>query len=314
MELEEKRAVYTPQVQKLFAAESEIGVRLAGVLADRLNVLPEAETAVETLFGGFLEAVVVGSLDDAKRVSVWLKADDIGRTAMIILPRNAAGGTAWHGGDTIADHLGVSGEVADVLRNIFPREMSARLVRDLGVAVPPVYQSFLDLGRFRTAHLGDLTRNKEFEMMCPVTRLPPIDLFVGLHHGVETSNSPVIVHALRPRVAIINNGTRKGGDPTTMTTLASSPGLEDLWQIHFSQLSGQEFTQPGMFIANLLDEPSSSMPIAPITAPQPGPSAPPAPVHNGKAYWIKVSAKQDGSFTVTNQRNGFSKTYAVPGS
>jgi len=69
-----------------------------------------------------------------------------------------------------------------------------------------------------------------------------------------------------------------------------------------------------MFIANLLDEPSSSMPIAPITAPQPGPSAPPAPVHNGKAYWIKVSAKQDGSFTVTNQRNGFSKTYAVPGS
>src|SRR5436190_259926 len=134
MELEEKRAVYTPQVQKLFAAESDIGVRLAGVLADRLNVLPEAETAVETLFGGFLEAVVVGSLDDAKRVSVWLKANDIGRTAMIILPRNAAAGTARHGGDTIADHLGVSGEVADVLRNIFPREMSARLVRDLGVA------------------------------------------------------------------------------------------------------------------------------------------------------------------------------------
>src|SRR5204863_8359689 len=69
-----------------------------------------------------------------KRVSVWLKANDIGRTAMIILPRNAAAGTARHGGDTIADHLGVSGEVADVLRNIFPREMSARLVRDLGVA------------------------------------------------------------------------------------------------------------------------------------------------------------------------------------
>ena len=56
------------------------------------------------------------------------------------------------------------------------------------------------------------------------------------------------------------------------------------------------------------------MPIAPIAAPQPGPNAPPAPVHNGKAYWIKVSAKTDGSFTVTNQRNGFSKTYAAPGS
>jgi len=174
--------------------------------------------------------------------------------------------------------------------------------------------SYITFGRFRTAHLGDLTRNKEFELMCPVTRLPPINLFVGLHHGVETSNSPVIVHALRPRVAIINNGTRKGGDPTTMMTLNSSPGLEDLWQIHFSQLSGQEYTRPGMFIANLLDEPSAAMPIAPIAAPAPGPNVPPAPIHNGKAYWIKVSAKQDGSFTVTNQRNGFSKTYAVPGS
>jgi beta-lactamase superfamily II metal-dependent hydrolase len=174
--------------------------------------------------------------------------------------------------------------------------------------------SYITFGRFRTVHLGDLTRNKEFELMCPITHLPPINLFVGLHHGVETSNSPVIVHALRPRVAIINNGTRKGGDPTTMTTLNSSPGLEDLWQIHFSQLSGQEYTRPGMFIANLLDEPSPAMPITPISAPQPGPNAPPAPVHNGKAYWIKVSAKTDGSFTVTNQRNGFSKTYAVPGS
>ena len=35
------------------------------------------------------------------------------------------------------------------------------------------------------------------------------------------------------------------------------------------------------------------------------------PAHNGAAYWIKVSAKEDGSFTVTNARNGFSKTYAA---
>jgi competence protein ComEC len=122
-----------------------------------------------------------------------------------------------------------------------------------------------------------------------------------------------MVHGLHPRVAIINNGTRKGGDPHTMTSVHTSPGLEDLWQIHFSQLSGQEYTQPGMFIANRLDDDPPAMPIAPIATP--GPDAPPAPIHNGKAYWIKVSAKQDGSFTVTNQRNGFSKTYsAAPGS
>jgi beta-lactamase superfamily II metal-dependent hydrolase len=179
---------------------------------------------------------------------------------------------------------------------------------------PMSVASYITFGKFRTAHLGDLPRKMEFKLMCPNTSLLTVDLFVGLHHGVETSNSPVIVHALHPRVAIINNGTRKGGDPTTMMSIHTSPGFEDLWQIHFSQLSGQEYTQPGMFIANLLDAPSAAMPIAPIAAPQPGPNAPPAPAHNGKAYWIKVSAKADGSFTVTNQRNGFSKTYGAPGS
>jgi hypothetical protein len=94
-----------------------------------------------------------------------------------------------------------------------------------------------------------------------------------------------------------------------MKVLFSSPGLEDLWQLHFSQLSGQEYTVPGVFIANTVDEPQSSMPIAALTPPPPGPGAAPPPVHNGPAYWIKVSARDDGSFTVTNARNGFSKTY-----
>src|SRR5438552_2202998 len=126
---------------------------------------------------------------------------------------------------------------------------------------PMSVASYIIFGMFRTAHLGDLPRKMEFKMMCPNTSLPPVDVFLGLHHGVESSNSPVMVHALRPRVAIINNGTRKGGDPTTMKTVRTSPGLEDLWQIHFSQLGGQEYTQPGMFIANLLDDPSMVMPV-----------------------------------------------------
>ena len=164
-------------------------------------------------------------------------------------------------------------------------------------------------GRFRTIHLGDLTKNKEFELMCPSNRIGTVDVLLGLHHGVDTSNSEVLVHALRARVAIMNNGTRKGGQPEVMKTLHASPGLEDLWQMHFSELSGQEYTVPGMFIANVLDEPSAAMPVAPIAPPQPGPGAPPPPVHNGTAYWVKVSAQADGSFTVTNGRNGFSKTY-----
>jgi hypothetical protein len=68
-----------------------------------------------------------------------------------------------------------------------------------------------------------------------------------------------------------------------------------------------------MFIANPTDEPLSAMPVAPIAAPPPGPNAPPPPAHNGPAFWIKVSAQQDGTFTVTNARNGLAKTYAPSG-
>jgi beta-lactamase superfamily II metal-dependent hydrolase len=177
---------------------------------------------------------------------------------------------------------------------------------------PMSVASYITFGKFRTAHLGDVTRNMEFKLMCPNTLLPPVDLFLGLHHGQDSSNSPVMDHALRPRVGIMNNGTRKGGEPYTMMSIHSSPGFEDLWQMHFSLLSGQEYTEPGMFIANLLDEPSAVMPVQPFTAPAPGTAGiQPAPAHNGQAYWIKVSAQSDGTFTVTNQRNGFSKTYAA---
>ena len=171
--------------------------------------------------------------------------------------------------------------------------------------------SAITFGKFRVVHMGDLTWNKEFDLMCPNNRVGTADLFIVSHHGQAISNSPVLVHALRPRVAILNNGTRKGGQPDAMKVIYSSPGLEDLWQIHFSLLSGQEYTVPGMFIANSVDEQPATMPVAAMPAPPPGPGAPPAPVHNGAAYWIKVSAQTNGSFTVTNARNGFSKTYGV---
>ncbi len=174
---------------------------------------------------------------------------------------------------------------------------------------PQSVSVYLTYGKFRTFHPGDLPKAKEFELMCPNAKIGPVDVLLGLHHGVATSNSPVLIHALHPRVAIMNNGTRKGGDPDVMMAVHSSPGLEDLWQIHFSTLSGQENTVPGMFIANTIDDQAASMPIAAVPAPAPGPNAPPAPAHNGKAYWIKVSAQPNGSFTVTNTRNGFSKTY-----
>jgi len=171
----------------------------------------------------------------------------------------------------------------------------------------------LTYGKFKTVHLGDNTRNKEFELACPVNRLGTVDLMLGMHHGQGSSNSPVLVHALRPRVAIMNNGTRKGGEPFAMRSMFSSPGLEDIWEMHFSLLSGQEYTVPGAFIANQIDQQGDAMPIGTYTPPLPGQQAPPAPAHNGKSNYFKVTAQQDGTFTVTNTRNNFSKTYRPGG-
>jgi competence protein ComEC len=143
--------------------------------------------------------------------------------------------------------------------------------------------------------------------MCPMNRLGTVDLYLVARHG--NVNSDLLVQPLHPRAAIINNGTRKGGQPDGMKVLFGSPGLEDVWEIHFSQLSGQEYTVPGMFIANTVDEAQTAIAVAPAVAPVQGQQAPPAPRHNGKAYYFKVSAQQDGTFTITNPRNGFSKTY-----
>lgn len=169
-----------------------------------------------------------------------------------------------------------------------------------------VVASHVTFGNFHVLYLADFDWNQEFELMCPNNPLGTVDLFVASRHGQPSSNSELLVHAVRPRVILMNNGPRKGGQPSAMNILLKSPGLEDLWQIHFSFLGGQEHTVPGLFVANTEE---TSVPIAPTAAPARGSQAPPAPQHNGPAFWIKVLAQADGSFTVTNGRNSFSKTY-----
>ncbi len=146
--------------------------------------------------------------------------------------------------------------------------------------------SHVTFGKFRALYLADFPWNKEFEVMCPANRLGTVEFLLVSRHGQHSSNSEALVHALRPRVGVINNGIRKGGQPETMRVLHSSPGLEDLWQLHVAQLSGAEYDIPGMFVANTVDDPQ-----------------------HGPAHWIKVSAQTDGTFTVTNSRNGFTKAY-----
>jgi len=164
-------------------------------------------------------------------------------------------------------------------------------------------------GRFHLVDLADLSTDKEFDLMCPNNPLGRADVFMVSHHGQLRSNDRVLAHAIESRVAIMNDGPDKGGLPEVMNVILTAPGLENLWQLHFSLLSGQEYTVPGLFIANGVDTAPTVMPLAPAPASATGKSLSAGPVHNGAAYWIKVSARPDGSFAVTNARNGFTKIY-----
>lgn len=143
----------------------------------------------------------------------------------------------------------------------------------------------LTYGKFRTINLGDLTSREEVELICPSNRIGKVDLYLTTHHGMNTSNAQAIVHGLAPRVAIMNNGSRKGGSADAWKIIKASPGLEDLWQLHFAVAGGKETNAADSFIANL------------------------DAACEGKG--IKVSAMNDGSFTVVNSRNDYSKTYAA---
>ena len=167
----------------------------------------------------------------------------------------------------------------------------------------------MSFGRFRTVDLGDLTWNGELDLMCPTNRIGTVDLYLTSHHGLAKSGAPALVHALQPRVAVMNNGTRKGAEPDTFKVLNDSPGLEDLWQLHWSYNMGLD-NRAATFIANVDDNATIASVLTGAQAQQAGPprGGSGAAAHS-PAYLIKVSAQQDGTFTVTNTRNGFSKTY-----
>src|SRR6267378_8360423 len=150
----------------------------------------------------------------------------------------------------------------------------------------------ISLGKFRMVDFGDLTWNKEHDLACPKNRVGTIDLYVVSHHGQDISSLPMMVHAMRPRVAVMDNGAKKGGAIATFETLKKSPGLQDLWQLHYAVDAG-DHNSPEQFIANLGVGGTSATGVP----------------DEGPVNTIKVSARADGSFTVTNTRNGNHKDY-----
>jgi hypothetical protein len=179
-------------------------------------------------------------------------------------------------GDHIQTPLPGSGQPNPVCSSTPKRDPDpTENARSLGVLVT--------LDKFRFLDLGDLTWNKELELMCPDNPIGTVDVLLVSHHGLNQSNSPALVDAVHPRVAIMNNGAKKGGSPDAWQIVKDSPGLEDLWQLHYAEAGGKEHNAPDSFIANV-DEQCAGQ-------------------------YLKLTADGNGSFTILNQRNKFVKEY-----
>ena len=132
-ELEEKRAVYAPQIQKLFAAQEKIGVKFAGILADKFETEERAEKAVESLFGSYLQSVLVETEADAHKTLAYLTANNIGRIAVLVVKRISDSKFQISNSkpkNRIAHLIGISDDFAEILTATFPREMAAELVEN----------------------------------------------------------------------------------------------------------------------------------------------------------------------------------------
>ncbi len=144
-ELEEKRAIYTPSVQKLLKEQKKIGVEFQGTLADKFDVDEKAEQAVENLFGGFLQTVLVKTESDAKKTVKYLNENGLGRIPILVESGEWRVESKKDAKSTIADYLGISKDFADILISVFPREMSAKVVESIDKAKSKTNEIFVTL-------------------------------------------------------------------------------------------------------------------------------------------------------------------------
>jgi beta-lactamase superfamily II metal-dependent hydrolase len=157
-----------------------------------------------------------------------------------------------------------------------PQDDASENARSVGVLIT--------YAKFRFLDLGDLTKKKELELACPNNLVGNVGLFLVTHHGADLSNPKALVWALDARVAVIDNGARKGASPAAWQIVHDAPGLEDLWQLHYAAESDKDHNVDSDHIANVKE--------------------------NCDGKYLKVTADPDGSFTLTNGRTGYQKTYA----
>ena len=58
---------------------------------------------------------------------------------------------------------------------------------------------------------GDLSGEPIFNLACPKSLIGPVDVYLVAHHGGADNSAPALFAAFKPRVAIMNNGLKKGG-------------------------------------------------------------------------------------------------------
>lgn len=144
----------------------------------------------------------------------------------------------------------------------------------------------LSCGEFDFLNLADLTWNISQQLVCPANLLGEIDLYQVTHHGGNVNNNPVLLKSLRPTVAVMINGPRKGGHPDTIKWLRELTSLKALYQLHRNVQVPTEQNTSADFIANPDEQPDAG-------------------------YMISVSVDHaKRTFTVTNERTKASNSYS----
>ena len=179
-------------------------------------------------------------------------------------------------GSVISKPLPGAGQKNDACPAAAPAGDQTENPRSLGVLVT--------FGKLKILDLGDLTADEEYALMCPDNRLGHVDIYIASHHGFNQSGSAALVHAIAPRVAIVDNGAQKGGSSSALDIIKSSPGLQARWQLHYSNEGGEAHNTAAGFIAN----------------PQ-GPDA---------GNYLKLAASSNGTFEVFNSRTREATTYS----
>ena len=147
--------------------------------------------------------------------------------------------------------------------------------------------SLVQLGGFRFLDCGDLTWNMEAKLVHPVNRIGTVDVYQVNHHGLATSNNPLLVKSVSPTVSVMNNGHTKGCSPRTFAALTGTKSIQAMYQVHRNlREDGNKNNTGNDYIANLTD---------------PG---------ECKAFALKMTVAADGkSYTISNPRNEHKRTF-----